>query len=642
MKRILQFTAGIALLTAGVSYGQSGNLGSSINSKYDEYGARLSEHNDTIWFSSSRPVDGKVWKVRNSELYFAKGDPTIRCEPLDFDSPDLFDTQSKFGATFQINPGAMTVSRDRKFAIFAAERITGEGGQSAYHDLYQVALDAQGRPVDPLERLNTINLPDSWESQPALSIYDDALYFVSDRKSDGDTTGDFDLYVSKRERNGVWGAPVKLGSSINTLGNEVSPFVARDGYFYFSSDGSPDGKSASASQGMRDIFKTQMQGIDLFGSVERLPSPYNSSANDEFPYVSPNGRLFLLTSDREGGEGNRDIYAYCQYTPPTIAVEGVILQRSEEDPDPTHAQPFEREVMLRDLATGEVTTVRTNNEGRYRTVLKPEHRYELLLDTLPCFRNTIGAQITAAIPESDTTHIRNFEYLSIRQAIGLRTDTVVPFFVTGYYYPNTPSNYSKLLQDREKLSKSYFIHPVWKSETEPDESGLINYKQTSEVVGNILNRAIYQPVRKLLSKMVSTPCNDSGLVLKIAVTGFTDQRGLVNGPYADDPVIVDGVKIEPGMVLNQDGSYGNAHLSKLRSYYTLRTIDRDLMSSCPEYATLKRQNRIVFECSGNGVDAQATAKAFKRRVDIQVSLIPGQDAIAVRQSNPFANQSLSK
>jgi hypothetical protein len=642
--RKLFFAALLSVACGGsIAQAQNGNLGSAINSEHDDYAARLSETNDTIWFSSSRPVNGKVWKARNSELFYASGVSTIRCEPLEFDSPELFDNVTKHGETLQINPGAMTVSRDRKFAIIAAERVTAEGGQSAYHDLYQVTLDANGRPNSPLMRLSTVNLPDSWESQPALSIYDDALYFVSDRKVDGDDKGDFDIYVSKRERNGQWGAPIKLGANINTDGDEVSPFVGRDGYFYYSSDGNPDKKTPTGEQGKRDIFKAQWQGPDLFGTLERLPAPYNSSGNDEFPYISNNGRLFLLTSDREGGEGNRDIYAYCQYTPPTIALEGAITQRSEEDPNPANSQPFERELFLQDLTTNQLSVVRTNTEGKYRVVLKPEHRYRLTLDTLPCFRNPIGAEISAVIPEADTTHIRNFEYLSIRQAIGLRTDTVVPFFVTGYWYPNTTSNYQKLLSEKEKLNKSWFIHPVWKNESEPDESGNVNYRETSQIVTNILDRAIYKPVQKLLAKMMSTPCNDSGLVLKIAVTGFTDERRLMDGPYTDEAVTVDGVRIEPGTIMNKDGyvSPGNAHLSKLRSYFTLLTLDRDLAAMSPEYATLKRQNRIVFECSGNGVDAKGSTKAFKRRVDIQVSLIQSQDAIPVRQKFPFVNQRLT-
>jgi len=53
-----------------------------------------------------------------------------------------------------------------------------------------------------------------------------------------DTRGQRDIYVSKRRRDGSFSAPVNCGKTINTWGNEVSPFIAADGVtVFFATDG---------------------------------------------------------------------------------------------------------------------------------------------------------------------------------------------------------------------------------------------------------------------------------------------------------------------------------------------------------------------------------------------------------------------
>jgi outer membrane protein OmpA-like peptidoglycan-associated protein len=53
-----------------------------------------------------------------------------------------------------------------------------------------------------------------------------------------DTRGQRDIYVSKRKRDGSFSVPVNCGKTINTWGNEVSPFIAADGVtVFFATDG---------------------------------------------------------------------------------------------------------------------------------------------------------------------------------------------------------------------------------------------------------------------------------------------------------------------------------------------------------------------------------------------------------------------
>lgn len=630
-----------SFMLASASFAQEAvNLGPSINSGEDDYGGWMSADNSTIYFASTRKVESKEWKALNSEIFYAEGPGLKRCEAFNFASARILDAVTLQGVKLGLNQGAIVVSHDRTFAVFAAERTTPSGGQSAFQDIYEVSLDKQGRPTGEVRNIKSINSANAWDSQPALSPDDQYLIFTSDRAryADGDEEGvarrDFDLYVSKREA-GVWGKPRNM-TEVNTTGDEVSPFVSRDVEFYFASSGSPDGRTLQPWHGKRDIFKARVNG-ETVSDIVRLDRPFNSPENDEFPYISQNGRLFLFTSDRPGGLGKRDIYSYCQYVAPRVTLRGKITQRSEEgfsEPVPLTAR-----VNIRSSDTEFVVIA---NHGEYFASLAPGKEYQVTTEDMPCFRVPNSVTLFADYPEEDTQHVRDFDYLSIRQAIGLRTDTVVPFFVTGYWYPNTPANYAALNAQASRFSNVHYIHKTWQNQIERDDNEAIDYRETSATVGAILDQAIYSPTENMLNKMINTPCNDSGLVLNIDVTGFCDERRLLNGPYRGETVEVDNLTIDSTMEMNKDGysSPGNSYLSKLRAYFTLKTIDRDLAQRSQGYRTLKQQKRVVFSCSGNGVDKTAGSKAQRRRVDIRVSLLPEAEATLVKQTNEFPNRSL--
>ena len=55
------------------------------------------------------------------------------------------------------------------------------------------------------------------------------------RKPDG--YGEYDLYISFSKKNGSWTEPVNMGSEINSHAYEFRPYVTPDGkYFFFTSN----------------------------------------------------------------------------------------------------------------------------------------------------------------------------------------------------------------------------------------------------------------------------------------------------------------------------------------------------------------------------------------------------------------------
>lgn len=133
---------------------------------------------------------------------------------------------------------------------------------------------------------------------PALSPDETTLYFTSDMPGG---FGGTDLYrVTRKGEN--WGDPENLGEDINTAGNEMFPFVHRDGTLYFASDG-------HIGLGNLDLYSAVPKG-KYWTRIKNLGFPINS-ANDDFGLTLDSAKTTgYLSSNRGGDPSNDDIYAF--------------------------------------------------------------------------------------------------------------------------------------------------------------------------------------------------------------------------------------------------------------------------------------------------------------------------------------------
>ena len=108
------------------------------------------------------------------------------------------------------------------------------------------------------------------------------LYFASDKPGG---LGGVDIYKSSYV-NGSWSEPVNLGSNVNTVRDEVFPFVSNNGTLYFSSNGWP-------GNGGLDVFYQDDQN----SNAKHIGNPINTNADDFGIYVDENtGRGFLASN----------------------------------------------------------------------------------------------------------------------------------------------------------------------------------------------------------------------------------------------------------------------------------------------------------------------------------------------------------
>src|SRR5690606_31581224 len=139
----------------------------------------------------------------------------------------------------------------------------------------------------------------------SLSPDEKTLYFASDMPG---TYGDSDIFKVAIHGDGTYGEPINLGAHINTPGRETFPFISDNNELYFSSDGRP-------GLGGLDIFVTMIGDGLTKSKIYNIGEPANSPHDDFALAINSVSRKGFLSSNRPGGLGNDDIYAFTETLP---------------------------------------------------------------------------------------------------------------------------------------------------------------------------------------------------------------------------------------------------------------------------------------------------------------------------------------
>ena len=204
--------------------------------------------------------------------------------------------------------GPMVFYQDDQKLIFTRNNYRSKRGISSDGvtklKLYYSEKSAKGVWSNPVEL--PFNSDEFSTGHPAISLDGSVLYFASDRLGG---FGGTDLYKAEY-KDGEWQAPVNLGPKINTEGSEMFPFLHQDRYLYFASNGHP-------GMGGLDIHAVDMKRKEP--QIINLGAPMNSKF-DDFGFVAQGeGVEGYFSSNREGGSGNDDVYAFAAKKPFFVA-----------------------------------------------------------------------------------------------------------------------------------------------------------------------------------------------------------------------------------------------------------------------------------------------------------------------------------
>lgn len=275
------------------------NLGKEINTDRPEYFPTFTGDGNTILFTR-RILDPRAVRRGGQQEDF------YTSEKKDGNWTEAKPVSSVINSFF--NEGAPTLSADGNFLIFTScQGADGEYGDDRVGagscDLFyaQRVGNKWGKPKNLGADINTPH----WESQPCFSADGRTLYFIratkSGRRVDPEKQ---DIYVTKIQNNGYWSKPEKLSNTINTPEKEESIFIHPDGQtLYFGSNGHP-------GMGGMDLYFSRLQENGEWGTPVNLGYPINTSRNENSIVVSPDGRLAYFASDREGGNGDMDLYSF--------------------------------------------------------------------------------------------------------------------------------------------------------------------------------------------------------------------------------------------------------------------------------------------------------------------------------------------
>jgi flagellar motor protein MotB len=264
------------------------DIGESINSSNDEYWPTLTADEQILIFTRQTMVDPAGRRVPanlREDFYISYFDENgwSKAAPI---GPPL-------GS--ELNEGAPSVTADGSMIFFTAcNRADGLGSC----DIYFARREGKkwGEPVNIGRPVNS----SAWEAQPSISPDGNTLYFSSNRNGG---QGRMDIWYSERGPDGNWQTPVNLGKTINTAGNEMSPFIHVDNQtLYFSSDG-------HTGMGGYDLYLTRRDSTGNWSEPDNLGYPLNTHFDEIGLIVNARGDKGYFSSNRMSGEV-RDIYFF--------------------------------------------------------------------------------------------------------------------------------------------------------------------------------------------------------------------------------------------------------------------------------------------------------------------------------------------
>jgi len=215
----------------------------------------------------------------------------------DSTNPDIF--SYRLTGNYHFGPAAITRENNRIYFtrnyMEKGRVVTDEFGTTRLMILYSDKVNGKWSKAHPL----LFNSKEYSVGHPCLNSDGSILYFSSDMPGG---QGGSDIWMVRQVGPDEWSPPENMGPKINSPGNELFPSVFADTLLSFSSDYHP-------GLGGLDLFYSSWNGKD-WSSPVNMGYPVNSFKDDFGMTFAADGNTGFLSSNRNGGKGSDDIYAF--------------------------------------------------------------------------------------------------------------------------------------------------------------------------------------------------------------------------------------------------------------------------------------------------------------------------------------------
>ena len=267
-------------------------MGNEINTFNPEYSASISGNGKVLVFTSRR-VDSEGGEVdeMSDQLYFE----------------DIYismwnDTTEEWSKSRPVEGSVNTETHDAVLSISPDGKslyvYRNEIGETKSGDIYISRKGKENKfgSAKPLDKGRNVN-SSYFESSASVTEDGNTIYFVSDRNGG---KGLADIYMSRKEGK-EWGKAINLGDSINTTSDEKCVFIHPDGkLLYFTSEG-------HNSMGSYDIFVSRKIN-GRWSKAENLGYPINTVKEEETISITKDGKTAYVSASYKDSKGGSDIY----------------------------------------------------------------------------------------------------------------------------------------------------------------------------------------------------------------------------------------------------------------------------------------------------------------------------------------------
>jgi hypothetical protein len=254
-------------------FGPQRKLSGNVNSQYEELLPLLSPDGKTLYFARAASPDNAGGKFAGTDIWISKYDETTQ---------DWSKAQNENALNNKGTDAVVGIS-EKGDVVYLLNTTGTKRTEGIYTSTKRNNSWSEPKLIE-IPGLDTEDFLGAYVS-PDLKVI---IFSMNGAESRGNE----DLYISQKNARGEWSKPRNLGSTINTSGFEMAPFLSPDKRrLYFSSSGHP-------GYGNSDIFYSDRlyESWDIWSAPKNLGVKINSPAFESFFSIYYDSVAFFSSS----------------------------------------------------------------------------------------------------------------------------------------------------------------------------------------------------------------------------------------------------------------------------------------------------------------------------------------------------------